>query len=51
MARHTRAELVAEIAELQRQQLKSFTDGTLSGWPRNKKQRTRNGPTVLHSSS
>ena len=33
MARHTRAELVTEIAELQRQQLESFTDGTFSGWP------------------
>jgi hypothetical protein len=33
MAPHTRIELVAEIVELQREQLESFTDGTFIGWP------------------
>jgi hypothetical protein len=33
MAPYTRADLVAEITELQRQQLESFADGTFGGWP------------------
>jgi hypothetical protein len=33
MASHKRAELIAEITQLRKQQLDSFADGAFSGWP------------------